>query len=63
MSNRRKTRGRTSAPHATFKPGVYILNVRHDDDCPTIRTQRMSECTCKEVEQVLKYVAPKGGQS
>ena len=63
MSNRRKTRGRPSAPHATFKPGVYILNIRHDDGCPTIRTQRMSDCTCKTVDQEITRLVPKGGQS
>ena len=53
MSNRRKPRGRPVPPHAHLKPGVYVLNVQHDDGCPTIRTQRASECTCKQVEQTL----------
>ncbi len=54
MSNRRKTRGRPVPPHATLKPGVYVLNIQHDDGCPTIRTQRESECTCAEViERIL----------
>jgi hypothetical protein len=49
MSNRRKTRGRPVPPHAQLKPGVYILNIQHDDGCPTIRTQRVTDCTCSEV--------------
>lgn len=49
MSNRRKTRKRPAAPHAQLKSGVYVLRVQHDDTCPTIRTQRTSDCTCSEV--------------
>lgn len=56
MSNRRKTRGRPVPPHAQLKPGVYVLEIRHDDDCPTIQTQRSSDCTCKQVGQVLQRV-------
>ncbi len=40
MSNRRKTRGRPVPPHAQLKPGVYILEIRHDDGCPAPSTQR-----------------------
>ncbi len=61
MSNRRKTHKRRSAPHATIKPGVYVLNIQHDDGCPTIRTQRASECTCKQVDQVLKRLQDQEG--
>ncbi len=53
MSNRRKTRGRPAAPHATLKPGVYVLNIQHDDGCPTIRTQRNADCTCACVDKRL----------
>jgi hypothetical protein len=53
MSNRRKTSKRPSAPHASMKPGLYVLNIQHDDGCPTIRTQRESECTCSEVLERL----------
>jgi hypothetical protein len=64
VSNRRKARKRTSAPpHATITPGVYILNVRHDDDCPTLRTQRMDDCTCTNVEQVLLQVEDRENES
>lgn len=69
MSNRRKVRRRPSAPHATIKPGVYVLNIQHDDGCLTIRTQRPSDCTCTEVGQRLvdadSYVKQlkKGGAS
>lgn len=53
MSNRRKTRKRPSAPHAQLKTGVYVLNIQHDDSCPTLRTQRQFDCTCSEVGQRL----------
>jgi hypothetical protein len=53
MSNRRKTRKRPSAPHASMKPGLYVLNIQHDDGCPTIRSQRQSDCTCSEVLERL----------
>jgi len=56
MSNRRKTRGRPVPPHAQLKPGVYLLETRHDDRCPTIRTQRSGDCTCKQVDQMLQRV-------
>ena len=29
---------------------VNFLQVAHDDNCPTIRTWDMSDCTCGEVE-------------
>jgi hypothetical protein len=53
MSNKRRARKRPAAPHANLKPGFYVLNVQHDDGCPTIRSQRQSDCTCSEVEQRL----------
>ncbi len=56
MSNRRKNRKRPAAPHAPLKSGVYILEIRHDDNCPTIRTQRESDCTCKQVGHALLRV-------
>lgn len=33
-----------------FKPGLFIIEVQHDDKCPTIRTQNNSDCnprTCR----------------
>lgn len=52
MSNKRRVK-RPSAPHAQLKPGVYVLSIEHDDGCPTIRTQRKSDCTCSEVIERL----------
>lgn len=55
-------KGRRTPPKITIdqaaaemlaRPGLYILEIRHDDDCPTIRTQRAEHCTCKDVEQHL----------
>ena len=63
MSNRRKARKRPSAPHATIKPGVYVLTIQDDDDCPTIRTQRSADCTCHQVDQVLQGVDDQEGTS
>ncbi len=62
MSNRRKIRGRPVSPHAQLKPGVYVLEIRHDDGCPTLRTQRGGDCTCKEVDQVIKRVSDRDRQ-
>lgn len=27
---------------------LNILQIRHDDDCPTIKSQRSEDCTCEE---------------
>lgn len=36
--------------------GLFILNYQHDDGCPTIRSQRMKDCTCRQVDhQLLRY--------
>jgi hypothetical protein len=36
---------------------VAILEVRHDDGCPTIKTQRDSDCTCERVDyNLVQYV-------
>ncbi len=54
MSNRRKARKRPTAPQIPLKAGgAYVLNVRHDDFCPTLKSQRMADCTCASVEQRL----------
>lgn len=56
MSNRRKPRKprkHPSAPHASIKSGVYVLNIQHDDGCPTIRTQRMGDCSCPTVNSAV----------
>lgn len=55
-------KGRTPPPRITVadaaqmmfdRPGTYVLEIRHDDACPTIRTQDERLCTCKTVEHVL----------
>ncbi len=43
MSNTRKLR-RPKLPLVT--PGVTIINVRHDDHCPTLKTRQMDDCRC-----------------
>lgn len=53
MSTRPKAHGRPVLPHSALTPGLYILEIRHDDDCPTIRTLRIDDCTCSQVEEVL----------
>lgn len=51
------TRGRTVPPkNPTIEqmlaqlqqPGLYILEYKHNDGCPTIRTQRWHDCTCND---------------
>lgn len=34
--------------------GVYSLEIRHDDDCPTLKTQSLRDCTCDP-----EYAPPK----
>ncbi len=29
-----------------LKPGVVHIEVKHDDDCPAIKTNRLADCTC-----------------
>jgi hypothetical protein len=29
-----------------LKPGVAHIEVKHDDDCPAIKTQKLVDCTC-----------------
>lgn len=63
MSNRRKVRGCQLAPHANLKPGLYIMEVEHDNGCPALRTQRMGDCTCQSVNQRLhRYADWRAGQ-
>lgn len=50
MSNTRKIR----RPVPLLAPGLTIVEVRHDSDCPTLRTQRADDCTCKSTQTVLK---------
>ena len=35
------------------QPGCFVLEVQHDDGCPTIASQDERQCTCKAVEQQL----------
>jgi hypothetical protein len=53
------------APRTTFtvadaarivqsQPGLYILKVEHDDDCPALRTQRMEDCRCRPNYRLIK---------
>lgn len=44
--------------HLIGQPGCYVLEIRHDDGCPTIVSQDERQCTCKEVEQ---QIIPIGG--
>jgi hypothetical protein len=36
---------------ARGKPGYFELQIRHDDDCATIRSQDMTDCTCSTLER------------
>ncbi len=54
MSNTKRTK--RTKPRCSIKPGVMILNIRHDDFCPAIRTQRSSDChpLCKPITVLLQ---------
>ncbi len=45
MSNRRK-KIKTPQPTAATKPGLYVLQIRHDDDCPKLKDPRCA-CQCE----------------
>ena len=30
-----------------IKPGTVHVSIEHDDGCPALITQRLSDCTCK----------------
>ena len=38
------------------KPGFYRIEVLHDLDCPTLRTERLLDCTCKPIIRQRKGV-------
>jgi hypothetical protein len=42
--------------------GVFMLEYRHDDGCPTIASQDMNDCTCQVVEHDLLRYRPEGGK-
>lgn len=37
------------------RPGLYIAKHLHNDGCPTIRSQRVEQCTCAD-EVVIELV-------
>lgn len=45
------------------KPGVMILEYRHDDGCPAIRTQREDDCRppCRPIVRFVRPFDKKGG--
>ena len=45
MSNRKKIR-RPVRPTGMTKPGLYILEVRHDDWCGYWQHKRPDDCNC-----------------
>ena len=46
---------------AGSEQGLFLLDIRHDDNCPTIRSQRAEDCTCMVVEHVIRRVG--GGRA
>lgn len=37
----------------TAKPGVMYIEIRHDDNCPALKTGSLFDCNCNcEVEKV-----------
>jgi hypothetical protein len=35
------------------KPGLHFVQMMHDDDCPTITTQRETDCICKPIVKLV----------
>ncbi len=42
----------------TRSAGVFLVEVRHDDGCPTITSQREEQCICNDTEHVLLKFDP-----
>ncbi len=41
-----------------WTPGkLYVMEVNHEEGCPTILSQRIEDCTCPIVETSLREVA------
>lgn len=38
---------------ARGRDGYYEVQILHDDDCRTIRTQNMDDCSCQELEEQI----------
>jgi len=43
--------------HVEGDGGIYRMSVAHDDDCPTLRTQSLSDCTCEPEFRTPERVA------
>lgn len=64
MTTPRKPRGRPVPPRTPLQPGVYVMHVGHDDDCPTLRTLDMNDCTCTTIQEMLvQYGSNVGGRN
>jgi len=37
-----------------LKPGIAHIEVKHDDDCPALKTQNMADCTCDPDFKLMK---------
>jgi hypothetical protein len=37
----------------TGRSGLFMVSYEHDRGCPTVKTQRMEHCTCKQVDHRL----------
>lgn len=37
-----------------LKPGLMHIEVKHDDDCPALKTESLLDCTCKPDFKVMK---------
>jgi hypothetical protein len=53
MTTPRNPRGRTMPPRIPLQPGVYLLEVAHDCQCPTLDSGNMNDCTCTAIEEML----------
>lgn len=42
--------------------GIYRLQIAHDDECPTLQTQRMDDCRCVPDVDVERWDRPTGAE-
>lgn len=46
------------------QPGLFMLEYRHEDTCPTITSQRTEDCTCGDMvdHRLLRYQPEAGAR-
>jgi hypothetical protein len=45
------------------RPGLWVLQIRHDDWCETLRTGQPARCNCQPDQRLVQYDdLPRGGR-